>query len=74
MIFFCTFQQVMEKSNFKLVSDEELEIANSGQYLLHLPIQVNESKVQSSSIIRFSKTYQSISESGENIFIYINSA
>jgi len=37
----------MEKSNFKLLSDEEYEVAQSGQYLLNLPIQVDEHKVWS---------------------------
>ena len=35
----------MEKSNFKIADNEEIEIANSGQYLLRLPIVVDESKV-----------------------------
>lgn len=35
----------MEKSNFKLLSDEEYDVAQSGQYLLNLPIKVDESKV-----------------------------
>lgn len=37
--------QVMEKSNFKIVNDEENEIAHTGQYLLNLPISVDEAKV-----------------------------
>lgn len=37
--------QVMEKSNFKITSNEEIEVARSGQYLLNLPITVDESKV-----------------------------
>ncbi|KAH9626152.1 hypothetical protein KSS87_006830 [Heliosperma pusillum] len=37
--------EVMEKSNFKIVTDEENEVAHSGQYLLNLPITVNESKL-----------------------------
>lgn len=37
--------QVMEKSNFKIANNEEIEVASSGQYLLHLPIVVDESKV-----------------------------
>ncbi|KAK7290567.1 hypothetical protein RIF29_05080 [Crotalaria pallida] len=37
--------QVMEKSNFKIVSDDEIEVALSGQYLLNLPITVDESKL-----------------------------
>ena len=35
----------MEKSNFKIATDEEINIAVSGQYLLNLPIKVDESKV-----------------------------
>lgn len=35
----------MEKSNFKITSNEEMEVAHSGQYLLNLPIKVDESKV-----------------------------
>lgn len=35
----------MDKSNFKIVSDDEIEVANAGQYLLNLPIVVDESKV-----------------------------
>lgn len=37
--------QVMEKSNFKITTEEEVEVAHSGQYLLHLPITVDESKL-----------------------------
>ncbi|KAL6136008.1 hypothetical protein ACLB2K_061310 [Fragaria x ananassa] len=36
---------VMDKSHFKIADNEEIEVANSGQYLLHLPIVVDESKV-----------------------------
>lgn len=35
----------MEKSNFKILTDEELEVAKSAQYLLNLPIKVDKSKV-----------------------------
>jgi hypothetical protein len=35
----------MEKSNFNIVSDDEVELAQSGQYLLNLPIKVDEAKV-----------------------------
>lgn len=38
--------QIMEKSNFKIATDEEIEVAHSGQYLLNLPITVDESKVK----------------------------
>ena len=37
--------QVMEKSNFKIATDEEIDLAHAGQYLLNLPITVDESKV-----------------------------
>lgn len=37
--------QIMHKSNFKIASDEEIDVAHSGQYLLNLPITVDESKV-----------------------------
>jgi hypothetical protein len=40
----------MEKSNFKLLSDEEYDVAQSGRYLLNLPITVDESKVQNYSL------------------------
>lgn len=39
------FLQVMDKSNFKLTTDDEIDVALSGQYLLNLPIGVDESKV-----------------------------
>lgn len=34
----------MEKSNFKIASNDEIDVARSGQYLLNLPITVDESK------------------------------
>lgn len=37
--------QVMEKSNFKIATNEEIDVALSGQYLLNLPIAVDDSKV-----------------------------
>ncbi|KAL6135756.1 hypothetical protein ACLB2K_067982 [Fragaria x ananassa] len=43
--FLTYLMQVMEKSNFKITSDEEIEVAHSGQYLLNLPIVVDESKL-----------------------------
>ncbi|CAN4117643.1 unnamed protein product [Withania somnifera] len=45
--------QVMDKSNFKIASDEELEIANSGQYLLNLPTTVDESKLDTKLLSRY---------------------
>ncbi|XP_057489337.1 uncharacterized protein LOC130775208 [Actinidia eriantha] len=37
--------QVMDKSNFKIATDEEIDVAQSGQYLLNLPIKVDETKL-----------------------------
>ncbi|KAL5203687.1 hypothetical protein ABZP36_008558 [Zizania latifolia] len=49
--------QVMEKSNFKLLSDEEYEVAQSGHYLLNLPIKVDESKVDKKLLTRYFKEH-----------------
>lgn len=40
------FVKVMDKSNFKIATDHEIEVALSAQYRLNLPIVVNESKVR----------------------------
>lgn len=45
--------QVMDKSNFKIVSDEENEVAHAGQYLLNLPISVDESKIDKTLLKRY---------------------
>lgn len=45
--------KVMEKCNFKLLSDEEVDVAQSGKYLLNLPISVNESQLDSRLLTRF---------------------
>ncbi|XP_027359525.1 uncharacterized protein LOC113868151 [Abrus precatorius] len=37
--------EVMKKSNFKIATQNEIDIALSGQYLLNLPITVDESKL-----------------------------
>ncbi|XP_065867065.1 uncharacterized protein [Euphorbia lathyris] len=37
--------QVMDKSNFKIATDDEIDVALSGQYLSNLPITVDESKL-----------------------------
>ncbi|PWA67373.1 hypothetical protein CTI12_AA318450 [Artemisia annua] len=44
---------VMEKSNFKICSNEEIEVAQSGQYLLNLPISVDESKIDKDLLKRY---------------------
>ncbi|KAL1314505.1 uncharacterized protein LOC107604881 isoform X2 [Arachis ipaensis] len=45
--------QVMEKSNFKIVSEDEIEVAQSGQYLLNLPIKVDESKLDKTLLKKY---------------------
>ncbi|URE39746.1 hypothetical protein MUK42_06236 [Musa troglodytarum] len=47
----------MEKSNFKLVTDEEIEVAQFGQYLLNLPIKVDESKLDKKLLPRYFKEH-----------------
>ncbi|KAL8153742.1 hypothetical protein V2J09_011502 [Rumex salicifolius] len=37
--------QVMDKSNFKIATNEEIDVALCGEYLLNLPIKVDESKL-----------------------------
>ncbi|XP_003577515.2 uncharacterized protein LOC100830251 [Brachypodium distachyon] len=49
--------QIMDKSNFKLLSDEENEVAHSGQYLLNLPIKVDESKVDKKLLTKYFKEH-----------------
>lgn len=45
--------QVMDKSNFKIATDEEIDVAQSGQYLLNLPISVDESKLDKKLLKRY---------------------
>ncbi|CAL5370351.1 unnamed protein product [Camellia sinensis] len=45
--------QVMDKSNFKIATDDEIEVAHSGQYLLNLPITVDESKLDKKLLTRY---------------------
>lgn len=45
--------KVMEKCNFRLLSDEEVDVALSGKYLLNLPISVDESKLDSRLLTKF---------------------
>ncbi|PRQ54357.1 hypothetical protein RchiOBHm_Chr2g0176571 [Rosa chinensis] len=44
---------VMEKSNFKIASNEEIDVATSGEYLLHLPIVVDESKLDNKLLKKY---------------------
>ncbi|XVF13821.1 hypothetical protein REPUB_Repub09cG0001300 [Reevesia pubescens] len=45
--------QMMDKSNFKITTDEEIDIALSAQYRLNLPIVVNESKLDKRLFTRY---------------------
>jgi hypothetical protein len=47
----------MEKSNFKLLADEEYDIAQSGKYLLNLPIKVDESKLDKKLLTKYFKEH-----------------
>lgn len=35
----------MDKSNFQILNDAEVELAQAGQYLVNMPIAVDKSKV-----------------------------
>ncbi|MED6105909.1 hypothetical protein PIB30_000037 [Stylosanthes scabra] len=50
--------QVMEKSNFKIVSEDEIEVAQSGQYLLNLPIKVDESKLDKTLLKKYFENHR----------------
>ncbi|XP_060667569.1 uncharacterized protein LOC107427967 isoform X2 [Ziziphus jujuba] len=45
--------EVMEKSNFKIATEEEIEVARSGQYLLNLPITVDHSKLDNKLLKKY---------------------
>ncbi|XP_022774185.1 uncharacterized protein LOC111316502 [Durio zibethinus] len=45
--------QMMDKSNFKITTDEEIDIALSAQYRLNLPIVVDESKLDKRLFTRY---------------------
>lgn len=45
--------EVMDKSNFKITTDDEIDVALSGQYLLNLPITVDESKLDKKLLKRY---------------------
>ncbi|TVU20802.1 hypothetical protein EJB05_30398 [Eragrostis curvula] len=50
--------QMMEKSSFKLLTKEEYKVAQSGQYLLKIPIEVDESKVDQDLFRRYFRGHQ----------------
>ncbi|PON35509.1 hypothetical protein PanWU01x14_335980 [Parasponia andersonii] len=45
--------KVMDKSNFKITTDEEIEVALSAQYRLNLPITVDKSKLDKRLLTRY---------------------
>uniref|UniRef100_A0A453GEH6 Uncharacterized protein n=1 Tax=Aegilops tauschii subsp. strangulata TaxID=200361 RepID=A0A453GEH6_AEGTS len=45
------------KSNFNILSDDEVELAHSGQYLLNLPIKVDEAKLDSKLLSKYFKEH-----------------
>ncbi|KAK1437621.1 hypothetical protein QVD17_03415 [Tagetes erecta] len=49
--------KVLEKSNFKIATNEEIAVAQSGQYLLNLPISVDESKLDKNLLKRYFKEH-----------------
>ncbi|KAJ6812153.1 uncharacterized protein M6B38_150160 [Iris pallida] len=55
--FLTYFFQVMEKSNFKIVTDEEIDVAQHGQYLLNLPIKVDETKLDKTLLSKYFKEH-----------------
>lgn len=55
--FLSYFFRVMEKSNFNIVNDDEVELAHSGQYLLNLPIKVDESKLDNKLLLKYFKEH-----------------
>ncbi|KAD3642355.1 hypothetical protein E3N88_31579 [Mikania micrantha] len=49
--------KVLEKSNFKIATNEEIAVAQAGQYLLNLPISVDESKLDNNLLKRYFKEH-----------------
>ncbi|KAL6994534.1 hypothetical protein U1Q18_012636 [Sarracenia purpurea var. burkii] len=64
--------QIMDKSNFKIATDEEIDVAQSGQYLLHLPITVDESKLDKKLLKRYfaDHPYENIPDSSDKYVIF----
>uniref|UniRef100_A0A7N0UQB3 Aminopeptidase n=1 Tax=Kalanchoe fedtschenkoi TaxID=63787 RepID=A0A7N0UQB3_KALFE len=64
--------QVMEKSNFKIATDHEINIALSGQYRLNLPIVVDESKLDTEILKKYfaKHPYQNLPHFAEKYIIF----
>eukprot|EP00246_Nothoceros_aenigmaticus_P003326 TRINITY_DN14419_c0_g1_i1.p1 TRINITY_DN14419_c0_g1~~TRINITY_DN14419_c0_g1_i1.p1 ORF type:complete len:487 (+),score=87.98 TRINITY_DN14419_c0_g1_i1:55-1515(+) len=45
--------QLLEKSNFKIITDEEIELAAAGQYLLNLPIVVDTTRLDTKLLAKY---------------------
>ncbi|KAF8020874.1 hypothetical protein BT93_G1318 [Corymbia citriodora subsp. variegata] len=55
--FLTNLLQVVEKSNFKILTDYEINVALSAQYRLNLPIKVDESKLDKKLLRRYFSKY-----------------
>lgn len=64
--------QVMEKSNFKIATDDEIEVAHSGQYLLNLPITVDDSKLDKKLLSKYFEDhpYQNLPDFSDKYVIF----
>ncbi|KAK2968822.1 hypothetical protein RJ640_028215 [Escallonia rubra] len=64
--------QVMEKSNFKIATDDEIDVAHSGQYLLNLPITVDESKLDQKLLQKYfaEHPHENLPEFAEKYIIF----
>ncbi|GAB2284071.1 hypothetical protein Dimus_018547 [Dionaea muscipula] len=64
--------KIMEKSNFKIATDEEIDVALAGQYLLNLPITVDESKLDKRLLSRYfsEHSYENLPEFAEKYVIF----
>ncbi|XP_049383319.1 uncharacterized protein LOC125847697 isoform X2 [Solanum stenotomum] len=64
--------QIMDKSNFKIASDEEIDVAHSGQYLLNLPISVDESKLDKKLLKKYfaEHPHESLPEFADKYIIF----
>ncbi|KAF3621912.1 putative LRR receptor-like serine/threonine-protein kinase RPK2-like isoform X1 [Capsicum annuum] len=65
--------QIMDKSNFKIASDEEIDVAHSGQYLLNLPITVDESKLDKKLLKKYfaEHPHESLPEFADKVLLLL---
>ncbi|CAH9074265.1 unnamed protein product [Cuscuta epithymum] len=64
--------EIMDKSNFKIATDEEIDVAHSGQYLLNLPITVDESKLDKELLKKYfaAHTMENLPEFADKYVIF----